>query len=89
MRDYCGMPGLVWYSEVADLEVGQWLDTLDHRGARAIYSIDPSAADSPVSVVRFDGIRYGILEDSEIVRKDVTYDVVNPDSMVAPDGSPL
>jgi hypothetical protein len=98
-----GIPGLVWYAEAtptlgADLKLGDWLDSLDHRGARSICGIwrgsaprdELSAApcyapdcDDPIITVMF------FAGDTEQVRADVMYDVVNPDSQVTPDGSPL
>jgi hypothetical protein len=94
-----GIPGLVWYATVrkvrgTDLQVGDWLDSLDHRGARMIYGIwfgdNPDAHEhhytddrSPHRTAMFCG------GDTEVVRVDVEYDVVDPDSQVAPDGSPL
>lgn len=81
-----GIPGLVWYADVTktygrDLKEGDWLDSLDHRGARMISG--PPRVDGNSIVVTFS---FG---DTEIVRADVEYDVVNPDSQVQPDGSPL
>ena len=37
--NYDGVPGLVWYSDATqvrgdELKLGDWLDSLDHRGAR-------------------------------------------------------
>ena len=85
---YDGRPGLVWYSGVtptvgADLRVGDWLDSLDHRGARMIFGISMRDLTDETRTVTFFG------GDSETVHKGVTYDVVDPDSQVAPDGSPL
>lgn len=85
---YDGEPGLVWYSSVekvlgAKLKVGNWLDTLDHRGARRIESIDKDDPSSPLRYVRFSG------GDGETVRKGIEYDVVDPNSQVEPDGTPM
>lgn len=100
---FCGIPGLVWYAEAtptlgADLKLGDWLDSLDHRGARSICGMwiggvtreELGAApfyapdfNDPVITVMFG------CGDTEQVRADVMYDVVNPDSQVAPDGGPL
>ena len=83
---YDGIPGLVWYSDVRkmrgdELEPGMWLDSLDHSGARMICSIDPDMPQDQNRMVRFS------CGDGEEVRKDVQYDVVDPSSQVAPDGS--
>jgi hypothetical protein len=98
-----GIPGLVWFAEVrkvlgAELKLGDWLDSLDHHGARSIWGIWRGAAtrqqlgslsfylpdkDDPAITVMFGG------GDTETIRADVEYDVVDPDSQVAPDGSPL
>jgi hypothetical protein len=96
---YDDIPGLVWYSRSrkvrgSDLALGDWLDSLDHRGARMIYGIwfgdsaeatshHYTADESPVRTVMFCG------GDTEAVRVDVECDVVDPDSQVQPDGSPL
>ncbi|MEV5211275.1 hypothetical protein AB0K35_27765 [Micromonospora sp. NPDC053740] len=83
-----GHPGLNWYTRVEkvhgrDLRPGQWLDSLDHSGARTIHHITELAAGS--RLVWFSDID----GDSEIVRTDVEYDVVDPTSQVAPDGTPV
>lgn len=90
-----GIPGLVWHANVrkvlgADLKVGDWLDTLDHSGARMICGVAlPNdergypLMSSQSRVVMFS------LADNELVRADVEYDVVDPNSQVAPDGSAL
>lgn len=83
-----GIPGLVWYSRVrkvrgADLQLGDWLDSLDHRGARMIYGISWTPG-SKRGTVTFGGD-----DDTEEVHAEVVYDVVDPDSQVAPDGTPL
>jgi hypothetical protein len=102
-----GIPGLVWYAKTrkvlgADLRPGDWLDSLDHRGARMIYGIwfgQVDAADLPEAMVEIDDshpdpdspVRTVMLSfgDTEAARADVLYDVVDPDSQVSPDGSPL
>lgn len=86
--NFCGHPGLVWYATVtptlgAELRLGQWLDSLDHRGARMIFGLSMSKVDDPQRTVTFFG------GDSETVRADVKYDVVDPDSQVTPDGAPV
>jgi len=91
-----GHSGMVWYSAVRKvpgdrLQVGDWLDSLDHRGARAICGIragGTAASDLPEldGKVRTVVFSFG---DTEIVRCDVEYDVVDPDSQVTPDGSPV
>lgn len=105
---FCGHPGLVWYATVrkvkgADLKVGDWLDTLDHRGARRIFGIfaGPAPADldtPPVERLRAlrrsdvdSGLRTVMVGggETETVRVDVEYDVVDPDSQVTPDGTPV
>lgn len=94
---YDGVPGLVWYAKVTptrgdELKVGDWLDSLDHRGARSIYGIRVAAPDSGYREVCFSGgftVYDDGSSDAEVVRDDVMYDVVDPDSQVAPDGSPL
>jgi hypothetical protein len=86
--DFDGIPGMVWYSRArkvrgADLRLGDWLDSLDHRGARMIYGISWTDPESPVRTVTFS------FDDTELVHANVEYDVVDPDSRVAPDGTPL
>lgn len=100
-----GIPGLVWYSSVrkvkgVDLRIGDWLDTLDHRGARCIYGIwtgdiatpdlanamVKSKAAGPESLVRTVMFGFG---DHETIRCDVEYVVVDPDSQVTPCGDPV
>jgi hypothetical protein len=97
---YDGIPGLVWYSKATktygrDLKLGDWLDSLDHRGARTIWGLWrgsatraelgarslylPDQAD-PLITVMFGG------GDTEVVRADVQYDVVEPDSQTARPG---
>lgn len=99
--NYCGnfdgIPGMVWFSKVekvygADLQIGQCLDSLDHRGYRTIYGIYVPQPGCGYRVVCFsqgfkvydDGS-----SDTETVRDDVLYDVVDPDSQVTPDGTPV
>lgn len=87
---YSGHPGLNWYSRVTktygrDLQVGQWLDSLDHSGARTIHSITTDLATPQLRTVAFSDIP----GDCEVVRVDVEYDVVDPTSHVAPDGTLL
>jgi hypothetical protein len=102
-----GIPGMVWYSEVRkvrgdQLQVGDWLDSLDHRGARCIYGIwfgEIAAADLAEAMVQIDDPGPGpgspvrtvmfSVGDTETVRVDVEYDVVDPDSQVTPDGTPV
>lgn len=98
-----GIPGLVWYAESrkvrgADLKIGDWLDSLDRRGARKIVGlwlgVAPDADDDTdwVPGIHADAkYRTAIFAggDGETVRADVEYDVVNPESQVAPDGSTL
>ena len=84
-----GVPGLNWYTRVrkvsgADLKVGDWLDSLDHSGARTIHNIT-KAPGAVTRTVRFSDIE----GDSEVVRADVMYDVVDPTSHVGPDGTPV
>lgn len=105
---FCGIPGMVWYANItkvrgADLRVGQWLDTLDHRGARAILGILAGSAPSDNGTPTVDHLRRlrvvdaksGLLTvmvgggETETVRADVEYDVVDPDSQVTPDGTPV
>ncbi len=83
-----GHAGLVWYSRTrkvrgAALQVGDWLDSLDHSGARMVYGI---AMDHPRAETRTVTFLGG---DTELVHVGVEYDVVDPESQVAPDGSPL
>ena len=79
---------MVWYSNVTptrgdELQAGQWLDSLDHCGARTIHNITDVAGG--YRTVWFSDIA----GDSEIVRDDVMYDVVDPSSVCAPDGTPI
>lgn len=96
-----GIPGLVWYAAVTktlgrDLKVGDWLDSLDHSGARMIVGmylgVVPDDDEDWVPGIDIDpAMRTAIFAggDGEVIRTDVEYDVVEPDSQVAPDGSPL
>ena len=100
-----GRPGLVWYSRVrkvpgAGLTVGDWLDSLDHRGARMICDIrDGSARPGLFSrLMRTLGrrrpdeaLRTAVFScgDTETVHRGVEYDVVDPHSQVTPDGTPV
>lgn len=92
-----GTPGLVWYSKVTptrgdELKEGDWLDSLDHRGARKIYDTRVAAPGSGYREVCFSG-GWTVYDDgssnTEVVRDDVMYDVVDPASQVQPDGSLL
>jgi len=79
-----GIPGLMWYARVeqvrgGDLKVGDWLDSLDHRGARMIYAVADGSEGFRTVWFSEGG------DDCETVRVDVDYDVVDPDSQVAPD----
>lgn len=85
---FLGYPGMVWYSTVTPtrgdgLRVGDWLDSLDHCGARTIRNI--TDASGGYRTVRFSDVE----GDSETIRDDVLYDVVDPTSVVAPDGTPI
>lgn len=97
-RDFAG-PGAIWYSQVrkvrgADLRLGDWLDTPDHRGARMIHGIWFGGTAAPVDM-GWDASRSNVLTvmisagETELVRADVEYDVVDPHSQVAPDGTPV
>lgn len=103
-----GHPGMVWYSKVRkvrgnQLQIGDWLDSLDHCGARSIFGIfagsAPADADTP-DVKHLRGLRADDADsdlltvmfgggDTETVRADVEYDVVDPASQVTPDGTPV
>lgn len=101
---FSGYPGMVWYATSqrvlgSQIQIGDWLDTLDHRGARCVYGmwageIDAGdlpevmmrrlpQPDSPVRTVMFG---FG---DTETIRVDVEYDIVDPASQVTPDGTPV
>lgn len=94
-----GQAGQVWYSDVrqvrgSQLQIGDWLDTLDHRGARMIYAVGVKPRDPGARYVAASGWYYDNAADDpgsdwERVRDDVLYDIVNPDSQVAPDGTPV
>lgn len=84
---FCGYPGMVWYSKVTptrgdEVKVGDWLDSLDHSGARTVHAIGEGDGYRTVCFSGNEG-------DSEVVRNDVLYDVVDPASIVAPDGTPI
>lgn len=93
MSDYApdhliGHPGMVWYSKATPtrgdkLKVGDWLDSLDHCGARTIQHITDAVGG--YRTAWFSDIE----GDSETVRDDVMYDVVDPASVCAPDGTPI
>lgn len=83
-----GHPGMVWYKNATptlgiDLRVGMWLDSLDHCGARTIVRV--TDAGGGYRTVWFSDIE----GDSETVRDDVSYDVVDPSSVCAPDRTPI
>lgn len=91
-----GQSGLVWYSTVTpkrgdELEIGDWLDSLDHSGARSIYGIYVARPGSGSREVCFSGgwtVYDDGSSDTETVRDDVMYDVVDPDSICDPMGNP-
>jgi hypothetical protein len=93
---YCGLPGLVWYSRVTktrgdQLKVGHALDSLDHRGARTIRGIRVATPGSGFREVHFGGgwsVYADGSSDTETVRDDVMYDVVDMDSICDPMGNP-
>lgn len=83
---YSGMDGLVWYSRVRTvagdaLRVGDWLDTVDHRGARRIQRIEETS-DLYRTVRHADGA-------FEEIDRDEECSVVDPDSLVDPTGGKL
>lgn len=92
-----GIPGMVWFSNTRkvrgdQLQVGDWLDSLDHRGARSIYGIRVAEPGSGFREVCFSGgweVYDDGSSDTETVRDDVEYDVVDPKSQVTPDGTPV
>jgi hypothetical protein len=93
-----GYPGLVWYSRVTktrgdQLKVGDALDSLDHRGARTIHEVRIAEPGSGFRQVAFSPGGFEVFpdgsSDSETVRDDVMYDVVDLDSVCAPDGTPI
>jgi hypothetical protein len=70
-----------WYTRIRktfgrDLKLTDWLDSLDHRGARMIFRITMPYLDSQTWSVAFHG------GDTETIRPDVEYDVVDPSSVV-------
>ena len=84
------------------IKIGDWLDgTLDHRGARAVFGIwvgqvDPrELADTMADFSRqpdLDTMLRTVMfgsGDTATVRRDVIYDVVEPESQVTPDGTPI
>jgi hypothetical protein len=90
-----GEPGLVWYSRVhkvygSELRLGDWLDTLDHHGARMIYGIwyginkEASAVHCTADRSGFRTVMFSA-GDTEVVSAYVQYDVVDPNSQVRPD----
>ena len=91
-----GVPGLVWYSRVTktrgdQLKVGDALDSLDHSGARTICGIRVVTPGSGFREVHFGGgwtVYSDGSSDTETVRDDVTYDVVDMDSICDPMGNP-
>jgi hypothetical protein len=92
-----GVPGLVWYAKVTptrgdQLKIGDWLDSLDHQGARTIQGIRVGEPGSSCRQVHFGG-GYEVYSDgssdSEVIRDDVMYDVVDPKSQVDPFGEPV
>jgi hypothetical protein len=93
---YCGIPGLVWYSRVTktrgdQLQVGHALDSLDHRGARTIHGIRVATPGSGFREVHFGGgwtVYPDGSSDTETIRDDVMYDVVDMDSICDPMGNP-
>ncbi len=99
---YDGIPGAVWYANSRQvrgdqLQVGDWLDSLDHRGARCIYglwvgNVDPDSLTDDMVHTDFDSTVRTVMfsfGDVETVACDVEYDVVDPDSQVTPDGTPV
>jgi len=86
-----------------ELRIGDMLDTLDHRGARGIFGIFAGAApdgqDTPdvehLRALRAADVDSGLLTvmigggETETIRADVLYDVVDPTSQVTPDGTPV
>lgn len=95
---FLGYPGLVWYSRVTktrgdQLRRGDALDSLDHCGARTIHEIRVPAPGSGFRQVAFSEGGFQVFSDgssdSETVRDDVLYDVVDLASVCAPDGTPI
>lgn len=66
----------------ADLQIGMWLDSLGQRGARMIYGIRMTDPNSPTRELAFGGFGWSETRWEETVRGDVTYDVVDPDTLV-------
>jgi hypothetical protein len=86
-----------------ELRIGDCLDTLDHRGCRMIFGIFAGPAPADMDAPTIEHLR-GLVSahvdselltvmvgggETETVRADVYYDVVNPDSQVTPDGTPV
>jgi len=90
-------PEVMRYTEVRtllgrDLKLGDWLDSLDRCGARMIYglwcgsasssevgeTIRKAVPDRDVITVMFS------IGDTERIRAGVSYDVVDPDSLIEP-----
>lgn len=92
MSHFDGIPGGVWYTKVqkvrgADLKLGDWLDSLNHEGARMIHGISMTDPASTRRTVAFSaGFAFG---DTEVVDIHVEYDVVDPGSQVTPGGEPI
>jgi hypothetical protein len=91
-----GYPGMVWYSNVTptrgdQLKPGDALDSLDHSGARTIVAIRVGAPGFRQVAFSPDGFEVfpDGSSDSETVRDDVMYDVVDLYSVCAPDGTPI
>lgn len=103
-----GHPGMVWFATSRPtrgdkLKIGDWLDTLNHSGARPIYGIvagpAPAGGGTPDAehlcglgrAAISSGLRTVLFGGggSETVRDDVLYDVVDPDAQVTPDGTPV
>ena len=61
---------------------------MDHSGARPIHGIRSTGVDSDYRKVCFSARGFEI-GDSEMIRADVEYDVVDPDSQVTPTGEPV
>lgn len=99
---YCGnfdgIPGLVWYASAEQvrgdrLTAGDWLDSLDHRGARRITAIWVGGDVEDLADITFHDMDHRTVMfaggETETLRADVLYDVVDPASQVAPDGTPV
>ncbi|HEY6117235.1 MAG TPA: hypothetical protein VI172_14885 [Candidatus Dormibacteraeota bacterium] len=94
--NFAGYPGMVWYSRVTktrgdQLQAGDALDSLDHCGARTIHAIRTGKAGFRQVAFSADGFTFYAdgSSDSETVRDDVEYDVVDLASVCAPDGTPI